>query len=540
MADRRILSVDWDPRELRLVHARIRKEQVCIDDVLSVKMPDNIDLTSAEQLGQLLRQVLHHERIRCNHVIVDIPRDQVVLNTLTLPNVAVGDMAGMVELQIAKGLPFPVSEAVVDFAVPPDDDGGDQYDVPVGAVRKEVVAFYEQVCHNAGLKLERIGLRPYANKVAIGALLAGQTPERVLIVDVGPTLTEIDVLRRGQLVFSRAASVFVPPDIGKAVPLSSVDVARSGVISLPDEDEGEVEAEVIPFDAEIETGHRDLTAVVTDLMVEVTRSIEAYRGTDLGAEMDCVVVAGGTGIEERLAEAMQRRFGVHTETYNPTAILDGDRDRGAEAVGFSAALGLVLGHAGEGRLHFDFLHPKKQEAPGRAQLKKVPLVAAVVAVFVLFGGVLYTKGPAKKFAQIRALEEEIADTKARIKDNQPFIRMVGAAEKFEAEQIVWVDEMRSLVALLPDNKKVVLEQLHMVQRDRRIKFGLRAKDGSQGATIVEQLEAYRPEGQEKPHYSAQRGPTGRAAKGDYRYDSNVTVRIVDGPGASTKGKRRGG
>ncbi|MCH7814887.1 MAG: hypothetical protein IID40_12805, partial [Planctomycetes bacterium] len=200
----------------------------------------------------------------------------------------------------------------------------------------------------------------------------------------------------------------------------------------------------------------------------------------------------------------------------------------------------VLGHAGEGRLHFDFLHPKQQEAPGRARLKKVPLVAAVAALFVMAVGVGYVQGPAKKFARVRDLQEEIADTKARIRADQPFIRMVNQAERFEAEQVIWLDEMLNLVALLPDNQQVVLEQLDMVQRDRRMKFGLRARDLTQGAALVEQLEAYRPEGQKKPHYSAQRGPTGRAAKGDYRYEGNVTVRIVDGVAAPKKRSRRRG
>ncbi|NIQ98756.1 MAG: hypothetical protein GTN78_00925, partial [Gemmatimonadales bacterium] len=82
----------------------------------------------------------------------------------------------------------------------------------------------------------------------------------------------------------------------------------------------------VPFAAPADTGPRGVTAVVADLMVEVTRSIEAYRGGDPGAEMDCAVVAGATGIEETLAEAIHRRFGINCETYNPSAWFDGDAE----------------------------------------------------------------------------------------------------------------------------------------------------------------------------------------------------------------------
>lgn len=520
MGDRRILSVDWDPRELRVVHARIRKETVRVEDVVAVAIPAEVDLGSAEQLGRLLRRALDQERISSRHVIVDIPRDQVVLDTLTLPDVSASDLAGMVELQVAKGLPFPISEAVVDFAVPPDGSEDGQRDVLVGAVRAEVVDYYRQVCETAGLRLERIGLRPYANRVAVGAFLSGPLPERVLIADVGPVLTEIDVLRRGQLVFSRAASVFVPGDICRVVPLSAADQAdtRTGP-------QADAEASIIPFDIEPDSGPRDMAAVVADLMVEVTRSIEAYRGTDPGAEMDCAVVAGATGIEETLAEAIQRRFGVHAETYNPAALLDGDKERGAAAAGFSAALGLTLGHAGEGRLHFDFLHPKKQEVPAQAKLKKVPLVAAVVALFAIAGGVFYWQGPAKGFARRHELEEQIREVEAEIKANKPFIKMVEAAQEFEQEQVVWLDELKNLANLLPDGKKVVLDKLDLNQRGKSMKFDVRASDGRQAGKIVEQLEAYRPEDGGRQRYWAKRGSTDYDSGGTFRHKASITVEI---------------
>ena len=533
--ERRVLSVDWDARELRVVHARLRRETVHIEDVFAVTIPPEVSLANADELGLLLRRALDQERIDCRRVIVDIPRDQAVLQTLSLPAASISDLAGMVRVQIVKGLPFPVSEAVVDFAVPPEEEQLEETrDVLVGAVRSEVVQFYQDVCHKAGLRLERVGLRPYANRVAVNAFFSGAPPQRVLVVDVGPALTEIDVLRGGQLVFSRAASVYVPTDAAGGG-LSPADAAEDGT-ALDSDDE----APAGPFRFDAAPAPRDLTAVVADLMVEVTRSIEAYRGTDPGAEMNCAVVAGGTGIEETLAEAIQRRFGIGTEVYNPASCLDGDAERGAVAGGFAAALGLMLGHAGEGRLHFNFLDPKKQEQPGQAQLRKVPLIAAVVALFVIAGVTFYVRGPAEQFARIERLEEQIQDTKAEIKSNKKFIELVGTAEEFEADQVVWIDELNRLVALLPDSKKVVLDRLDMFQRDRRIQMEMLASDKDQHSEFVEKLQDYRLEDIKGPYYKVSRGGM-REASGSgskYKYEDKLTIELRGGEEKSGKKSRR--
>ena len=96
VSERGILSVDWDPRELRIVHARIRKDSVRVEDVFAVAIPQDVALANAEEVGRLLRRALDEEQIGCRRVIVDIPRDQAVLNTLSLPTASISDLAGMV------------------------------------------------------------------------------------------------------------------------------------------------------------------------------------------------------------------------------------------------------------------------------------------------------------------------------------------------------------------------------------------------------------------------------------------------------------
>ena len=157
----------------------------------------------------------------------------------------------------------------------------------VAAVRNEVLTYYQRVCSAAGLRLDRVGLRPYANSLSAAEVDPQAAVGRVLLVDVGPSMTEIDVLREGRLVFSRAASVGIPQTL----------------VSEPSTGSDEPEAGTYKVASEAGEG-RSVASVVRWLMVEVTRSVEAYRTTDPRAPIDRIVVAGSVGIESQLAEAI--------------------------------------------------------------------------------------------------------------------------------------------------------------------------------------------------------------------------------------------
>ena len=89
--------------------------------------------------------------------------------------------------------------AAIDFAVETAHEGsggGDsRVDVLVAAVRQDVLDKYTETMTAAGLKLDRVGLRPYANKVAVMQLLKHAFPERVMTLDIRPTLTEITAIK---------------------------------------------------------------------------------------------------------------------------------------------------------------------------------------------------------------------------------------------------------------------------------------------------------------------------------------------------------
>lgn len=512
---KRIVAIDWDDCTLRVVHAHLVKRGVKIDKLLSVVLPQGLDPNSPHHMGLHIKQTLAQAGIAAKHAVVDIPRDQVILKTLTLPIAQPQELPGMVEIQIAKELPFPSTEAVIDFAVDPVEKEQLSSHVLVAAIRHELLEQYEATFAAAGLKLDRIGLRPYANKVAVCHLLKHAVPERVLFIDVRPTFMEIDVLRNGTLSFSRSASVVIPKGLGDAPTLSIArpDSPRDGIagVDLP----GAVDQA------------QTTDSVVHSLLLEVTRSIEAYRADDPGAMIDHVVIGGDVGVEEALMEAIQRRLELTAEMYNPASTFGWEPDEGAGAVAFAASLGLVLGHAEDDALHFDFLHPKKTVSLAKQRLQEAPMVAAVAVLFIAAASVLlgyYTKPSRDKLA---GLEREIKSLKLVESSNKRFLKLVDEIRAFDQDQHIWVDELYDVFTLLPGNDEMLVNHVDMKQKDHRIKLKTRCKRRETPTEIIQKMAAFRRDGREKPRFKVRMGPQTEKKRERYPFSQELRIEILD-------------
>lgn len=545
---RRIVAVDWDTRTLRVVDAQLGKRGVEIGRLLSVPIPHDVDPMEPRSIGELIRRTLDQEGIGTRHAVVDVPRDQAILKTLSLPTAKPDELPGMVAIQIAKELPFPVAEATVDFTVNPTRQDGSVGEVLVAAVRREQLEYLAAVFSAAGLKLDRIGLRPYANAVSVEALLKPTIPERVVFIDVRPTFMEIDVLHDAVLSFSRSASVAIP-DGGTTsdAPLLSIDAGRS--TDTVDVDLDDADSPLARGDGaspgEVTRSDRELDPVVRSLMLEVTRSIEAYRAADPGARIDHVVIGGDVGVEEALAEAIQNRLDVTTQLYNPASTFGWEPDEGAEACAFAASLGLALGHEEDGTLHFDFLHPKRVVSAARKRLRKAPLAAAVGVVFVAAAGVgfaQYTKPGRQRMAR---LEAEIADLEEASKENKKFLDLVDRIVEFDEGQYVWVDVLYEIISLLPSNQELVIGHIELDQADREVTLKTRTNRSDTPTQIVRKLREYRREGRDGPCFEAEMGAMTEKKGEKYPYYQDIWITLKDDGSAprAAGGKRppaRGG
>lgn len=445
LGGKNILALEWNRKDLRMIVLRPKGAGVELVKAVSVPIPAEVRMDDAESLGAFIRAAMRSADLGAKRALLSIPRDQVVLNTLSLPPTPAEELAAIVQFQVVKELPFPAEQATLDFAVCGAFDPKAASNVLVAAVRNDDLDFYRKVAAAAELSVENIGLRPFSNLLAVLTNWPELVARTVLVVEVGPQLTEIDIVKSGVLSFSRAASVAIG------------DVAAPAGVSLTD---SRISAAPLSDREPDELSQR----AVSDLMVDIIRSFEAYRATDPTISVDQIVVAGSSGLEAQLAHALAARFAAKADLFAPNEALGLPPQRARELRGFSATIGLALGQSDKGLGHFDFLNPKKPISRRAIRMKKVPVAVATALLFLGSGFVFHIKYVSPKEAQARLLAEQVSEKKKKERIVLDFKAQVDAVDSWVASQQIWPEVLVALSEVFPDEKEAYVTRVDFETR----------------------------------------------------------------------------
>jgi len=454
---RRFSTIDFDSRQVRIVHAEQVAGEARILNLATADVPEGIDVADAAAFGAFLGRTLGQMGLGNAWILMSVPRSQAILKPLTLPPVATtGELAGMVQYQAEKELTFGPEETVVDFtlethrgAALSPEEGAQGDHVLVAAVQRPVVEHFRQIAAAAGVRLLRLGLRPYANMRCVEAYRAFEPGRRLALVHITSDEAEINVIEDNALMFSRAAVVKVP--------------------------------------AAAEGNEVAVNEAIQTVVTEVARSLHSYLSVESGERVREILVAGGTGIEPRVAEELARRQSVRCEMFDPSRAV-GIVDAGADASAFISALGLAVGQAGSADPPFDFLNPKR--APVRRDMTRVVALGAVAAVVVALVGVFASAGTYywTKDARVARLREECTKLTEENRRVGALAKRVETVEAWVRGGRNWLDHWAYLSGVFPSCTDTYITGLK-TNPDGSITFTVKARSSDAINELGKRLSA---------------------------------------------------
>lgn len=513
LGSRKLLCLDWDKRSLRILVTRAARGGVQIEDAHAHRIPPGVDADDPQTLGAFIAQVLARHGIRLKRVIVDVPRDRAVINRLTLPPTPLHELASAVRLQALKELPFPLEDAHIDFVVL-QKEGGAATEVLLAAVRRETLERLRATCSAAGLELARLGLRPYANLVSVQHL-PGMSERRVMFIDVGPTASEIDVFRGGFLAFSRAANVAVPFSGGELVGEDSRVSSKADLSGAALSEEFE-------------------SAAVNELLLEISRTLQAYRATEANAPVDQFVIAGGTGLEPALAQAVARRFNLPAVLFDPSGPLGVPPPDAVKLRSFSSVLGLAQGLTRTGQLEIDFLNPKKPVPRGQSLQKQLRLYGLAAAVVLAALGTWVLHEFTQLNAAIARLDEAVngeGDSfRNRVRDMVKVELRTAEVAHWEQEmaQTVWLDQLLWLTrSAVEPGRQMVISQVEFDGEGAKVSMRLAAANLEAANTFLRQVNEVQHEGRPVFRAALDRWDEVKDPNAKLRFTTTLTIRLIE-------------
>ncbi|RME92069.1 MAG: hypothetical protein D6766_10740 [Verrucomicrobia bacterium] len=432
----RVTALDLDGDMLRVVQAVRRGGRARIVRYAASRIEGFDPAASPAERGRAVGETLRRLGVRARRVVLGIPRAQVMLRTLSLPPAEQpGEVAAMVHYQLARDLPFPAAEAIIDFTLQPvaggpptiegespalSEEGENALRVLAAVVKRELVRDYEELARAAGLKLAALGLRSHANVRCVELRRLEGGDRCVAMVSLRSDEVIFDVVLDGSLAFSRVGSVTLQAEPGD------------------------------------ETGRRRMIA---DIVLEVVRGVHNYEGVEGHGAITRFFVAGCTGLEEELKEALRERFDVPAEVLDPVRLLGLKRIEGNGATGAQAAFGLALGALDPEGLPFDFLHPRRP--PVRRDTRRLRVLAAATAgACLLFGLTVWRTVLVRRHqAVLAALQQELALANRNARAYRALSVQAATVRQWEQSRTPWLDHLALLSALLPPSPDLYVTSL---------------------------------------------------------------------------------
>ena len=310
-----LIGVDISSTAVKLLQLARTGDRYRVEHYAVEPLPPNAvvekNLVEVEAVGEAIRRAVARSGSRIKHAAAAVSGSSVITKVIPMPaDLNEDDLESQIELEAVNYIPYPIEEVNIDFEVlGPMPNNPEMVQVLLAASRSENVELRQSALELGGLTARVMDVEAFAVENAF-ALMASDLPVPqdgvVALVDIGATMTTLNVLRRGRSLYSRE-QVFGGKQLTDEV------MRRYG---LTYEEAGLAKRQGgLPESYEVEVLEPFKEATVQ----QISRLLQFfYAGSEFN-RVDQIVLAGGCAALPGLPEMVEEQLGVPTVVANPLA-----------------------------------------------------------------------------------------------------------------------------------------------------------------------------------------------------------------------------
>ncbi len=297
--------------QLGKVGSRYRVDRYAVEPLPQGAVVER-DIRDTEAVGNAIKKAIQKARANTKYAAVAVSGSAVITRSIQMEKgLDDEEMEDRIRIEADQYIPYPLEEVNMDFRVLGDSATADNMvDVLLAASRSTNVDSRVEALEDADLIPKIVDIEAYAIERAY-QLTKKKTVEHiensvVAIIDIGATITSLNVLQNGQVIYNRE-QLFggnqLTEEIQSRYGLSYQEAGlakKQG--SLPDDYEAEI---LIPF-----------AEVITQ---QVGRALQFFFSASEFNAVNEIILAGGCASINGLDMMIQEHLGTPTRVANPFA-----------------------------------------------------------------------------------------------------------------------------------------------------------------------------------------------------------------------------
>lgn len=310
-----LIGVDISSTAVKLLQLSRSGNRFRVEHYAIEPLPPNAvvekNIVELEAVGQAISRAIRRSGTKAKQAAAAVAGSAVITKIIPMPSgLDEDDMEAQVELEATNYIPYSIDEVNIDFEViGPMPDNPELVQVLLAASRSENVELRQSALELAGLTPTIIDVEAFAIENAFG-LVANELPVGqdavVALVDIGATMTTLNVLRSGRSLYSRE-QVFGGRQLIDSV-MSNYDLSYDQAMQALRQGE-------LPDTYEVESLEPFKEATVQ----QISRLLQFFYAGNEYNRVDHIVLAGGCAGLTGMSEMVEEQIGVATVVANPLA-----------------------------------------------------------------------------------------------------------------------------------------------------------------------------------------------------------------------------
>jgi type IV pilus assembly protein PilM len=267
-------------------------------------------LEDPSALAAIIRELFRNSGCKGKGIVTSLSGSSVIVKKVTLAQMDEADLRDLIRDEAGKYLPFDNMDDVnYDFQILGDNEyNPSQMDVIIVAAKKTDVSSYLDAITAAGLTVMIMDVDSFALETMYETNYEFENNEIIVIVNIGASLTNINVIKGGMSIFTRDFTV-----AGNAI---TEGLQEKYHVSTEEAERMKIEG--------VSGGEQDGMALKNAILdcaepicSEIERSVDYFRSTFGGDYIKHVYLSGGSSRIAGLNSHLSQRLNIETELINP-------------------------------------------------------------------------------------------------------------------------------------------------------------------------------------------------------------------------------